>query len=233
MSDLPTTADTSPFDAIKRVDAQGEHWSARELMPLLGYSQWHRFEEAIARARQAMVNSNGLDAANSSFSLVTQLTGAGNLGRQERRDYRLTRYAAYLVAMNGDPRKQEIAAAQTYFAVRTREREVEASRQPTSAELILHQAQQLVDQERRLGEVEARIDGIEQRTGWVTALGYARREGLPTNHAYLNRLGTAAGRILRASGEQPAKVHNELFGKVNSYPEWVLSEAAGGLGDAS
>lgn len=111
--------------------------------------------------------------------------------------------------------------------------EAEQQKQLSPAEYLVQQAYQLLAQERRLAEVEARVDGIEQRTGWCTALGYARREGLPTNHTYVHRLGTAAGRILRAAGEQPAKVHNELYGQVNSYPEWALSEAAAGMGDAA
>lgn len=218
----------NPFDAIKRVDDQGGHWSARELMPLLGYDQWRRFEDAIERAYIGARNS-GSDADQAFCRLRQEVTGG-----RPRVDYRLTRYACYLVAMNGDPRKPAIAAAQTYFAVKTREAEAAAAMSP--AELLVHQATQLLAQERalqeqrrRLAEVEVRMDSIEQKTGYCTALGYARREGLPTNHAYLNRLGRAAARITRAAGEEPAKVHNELYGEVNSYPVWALSEAAGGL----
>ena len=104
----------SPFDPIRRVDEQGESWSARELMPLLGYDQWRRFMETIERAQSAAIN---VGAPAGQFVQVTQLADAGNLGPQTRTDYRLTRFGAYLVAMNGDPRKPEIAAAQSYFAV--------------------------------------------------------------------------------------------------------------------
>jgi DNA-damage-inducible protein D len=114
-----TTLDraTSPFDAIKRTDEHGEHWSARELMPLLGYERWEGFEDAINRAHLAAANS-GHDAEQAFSRRAEKGTGG-----RPRTDYRLTRYGAYLVAMNGDPRKPEIAAAQTYFAVRTREAE--------------------------------------------------------------------------------------------------------------
>ena len=118
MTELETHGAASPFDAIKRIDENGEWWSARELMPLLGYRQWRRFEDAVDRARVACSNS-GQDADQHACRLRQAS------GRTERIDFRLTRYAAYLVAMNGDPRKVEIAKAQTYFAVKTREAEIE------------------------------------------------------------------------------------------------------------
>lgn len=108
----------SPFDAIRRVGGDGEHWSGRDLMPLLGYDSWRRFDDAVQRAKMACTNS-GADAT-SHFADAVKVAASGPAGA----DYQLTRYAAYLVAMNGDPRKPEIAAAQTYFAVKTREAEV-------------------------------------------------------------------------------------------------------------
>jgi DNA-damage-inducible protein D len=118
----------SPFDAIKRTDERGEHWSARELMPLMGYDQWRRFEDSIERATVAATNA-GHNAEQAFCRLRQEGTGGA-----PRVDYRLTRYAAYLVAMNGDPRKPEVAAAQSYFAVRTYEAEVaEESRREVEA----------------------------------------------------------------------------------------------------
>jgi DNA-damage-inducible protein D len=108
----------SPFDAIRRTDEAGEYWSARELMPLLGYgADWRNFDAAVHRARTAAANT-GADVTGL-FVAVTE-----NSGGRPRLDYRLGRYACYLVAMNGDPRKGEIAKAQRYFAVKTREAEV-------------------------------------------------------------------------------------------------------------
>jgi hypothetical protein len=115
MSDLELFG--SPFDAIRREDERGEHWSARNLMPLMGYgADWRNFAEAIDRAKRTAANT-GYDPADL-FVHVTEKTGG-----RPREDFRLTRFAAYLVAMNGDPRKPEVAAAQAYFAVRTREAE--------------------------------------------------------------------------------------------------------------
>lgn len=89
-------------------------------MPLLGYgADWRNFDAAVQRAKIAASNSSG--DVSSLFGDVTQ-----NSGGRPRADYRLARFAAYLVALNGDPRKVEIAAAQTYFAVKTREAEVAA-----------------------------------------------------------------------------------------------------------
>lgn len=116
MSDLAIPESGSPFDALKRTDENGEYWSARDLMPPLGYEKWERFEDAIDRARVAAANA-GYDP-DQHFS---RLRETGQFGA--RIDYRLTRLACYLTAMNGDPRKLEIAQAQSYFATKTREAE--------------------------------------------------------------------------------------------------------------
>ncbi|MDK8450960.1 hypothetical protein [Corynebacterium mastitidis] len=106
----------SPFDAIKRTREDGsEYWSARELMPLMGYARWEDFLKITRRAETSAKNSG-----QGGFSAITEKLSEGG---RPRIDYELTRFAAYLVAMNGDPNKPEVAAAQAYFAVRTREAE--------------------------------------------------------------------------------------------------------------
>lgn len=117
----------SPFDAIKRTDEHGEHWSARDLMRPLGYTKWERFEDAIQRAMVSITNSGGDSEIHASRSREPS-------GKTERNNYRFTRYGAYMAAMNGDVRKPEIAAAQTYFAIRTHEAEV-ADRAPILDEI--------------------------------------------------------------------------------------------------
>lgn len=108
------------FEDIRQEDSHGEHWLARKLMPGLGYEKWERFVDSIERAIAAASNS-GVDP-DQHFSRRRESFGSRGPAAV---DYRLTRYAAYLLAMNGDPRKPEIAAAQTYFAVRTREAETQ------------------------------------------------------------------------------------------------------------
>lgn len=111
----------SPFDGIRRQREDGtEYWSARELMKPLNYRQWRRFEETIDRAKAACRNS-GQDP-ELHFCRRRQNTSNVSVGAPGI-DYELSRYACYLVAMNGDPRKAEVAAAQTYFAVQTRRAE--------------------------------------------------------------------------------------------------------------
>lgn len=107
----------SPFDQIKRIRPDGtEYWTARDLMPLLGYDRWDRVPEVIDRACASAKNSG--HAVDSLFRAYSEKTGG-----RPRENYELARFACYLVAMNGDPRKPEIAAAQAYFAVRTRQAE--------------------------------------------------------------------------------------------------------------
>lgn len=112
----------SPFDAIRRTDEGGiEYWSARDLMPLLDYDRWERFEDAVARAEAAINNSDeeAPDHIRGAAKMVTLGSGA----KRNIVDFHLTRYGAYMVAMNSDPRKPAVAQAQTYFAIRTREAE--------------------------------------------------------------------------------------------------------------
>src|SRR5260370_15022619 len=115
---------TSPdFDSIKQTNVYGiEYWSARNLQPLLGYDKWERFEGAIKRAMTACKSAG--NAVSDHFPGAGKLIVKGKGAAQEITDYNLSRFACYLVAMNGDPRKEEIAAAQTYFAASTRQNEL-------------------------------------------------------------------------------------------------------------
>lgn len=120
------SVNASPFESLRRVDADGEFWSARDLMTPLGYEKWERFADAIERAKIAACNSgHDCDAA---FSRLRENVSGGG---PQRENFRLTRFASYLLAMNGDPRKPEVAGAQSYFAVKTREAEL-AAVQPLS-----------------------------------------------------------------------------------------------------
>lgn len=120
----PAIPNVSPFDALRREDESGEHWMAREMQAPLGYDQWRRFEDSIERAQAAAENSG--HQVQDHFASVGKMVEIGSSAVRYVQDYRLTRFGAYLVAMNGDPRKQEIAEAQAYFAVKTREAETAA-----------------------------------------------------------------------------------------------------------
>lgn len=99
-----------------------EYWYARELQQLLGYSRWEDFERAVQRGISACENT-GVPVENH-FREVPKMVRLGSGSHREVRDYMLTRYACYLIAQNGDPRKDEIAFAQSYFAIQTRKQEL-------------------------------------------------------------------------------------------------------------
>lgn len=110
-------------DTIHIIDETDvEYWLARELMPLLGYERWENFEKAIARSMESCQTSR--IAVSDHFREVTKLITAGKGAKRNVKDYMLTRYACYLIAQNGDPKKEEIAFAQSYFAVQTRKQEL-------------------------------------------------------------------------------------------------------------
>jgi DNA-damage-inducible protein D len=111
------------FESLKKHNEYNiEYWSARDLQPCLGYSQWRRFENAIKKAKESCRQS-GNDPAHHFAGAGKPIPG-GKGSAQVVEDYHLSRFACYLIAQNGDPRKPEIAEAQKYFAVQTRRQEV-------------------------------------------------------------------------------------------------------------
>lgn len=157
----------SPFDAIKQVNSQGaEFWSARDLMPILGYDRWENFDASIERAKYTALNQG-----QPVETLFRGVTKKSLLGRPKA-DYELSRYAAYLVAMNGDPRKPEIAAAQSYFAIQTRVAETTPVKELTGAELM---AKALIEAQNVLAQKDERIAQLEPA---ATAYGHWNDDNL-------------------------------------------------------
>ena len=111
------------FESIKHIDENGiEYWYARELQDVLEYTQWRRFENVINKAKISCEKS-GFSVIDH-FADVVKMVQIGSCAEKEVNDYKLTRYACYIIAQNGDPRKEVIASAQTYFAVQTRKQEI-------------------------------------------------------------------------------------------------------------
>lgn len=116
--------DVSPFDQIVRTDDDGNvYWSARDLMPLMGYTTvnaWQTFVRTVMYRAEKSAQNTGMTCQ---FMHVHEVVNRHQGGTVERKDVHLDRMAAYLVAMNGDPNKPEVSAAQAYFAVKTRQAE--------------------------------------------------------------------------------------------------------------
>ena len=111
------------FEEIKQTDEAGvEFWHARDLQRVLNYAKWENFSKVIDRAILACKNS-GIEVADH-FPEVRKMVKIGSSALKSTLDYKLTRYACYLVVQNGDPRKEIIALGQTYFAIQTRRQEL-------------------------------------------------------------------------------------------------------------
>lgn len=121
---ITTNVDQIDFEKIKHIDKDNvEYWVARELMFLLEYTEWRNFDSVISKAQQACFNSG--QVVENHFVDITKMVQIGSNSVREVKDWKLDRYACYLIAQNGNPQKKVIANAQTYFATQTRRQEVD------------------------------------------------------------------------------------------------------------
>ncbi len=182
------------FESIKQVDADGvEFWSARDLMPQLGYPNWAKAEEVIGRAARACVNS-GQDVDNH-FDRMVKMVKVGSNTVREVRDYKLSRYGCYLIAQNGDSGKQEVALAQTYFALQTRRQELFEGM--SEAEKRLHVRGEVKTHNKNLMKT-AKHAGVSH-FGSFNDAGYQGLYGMPLASVE-SRKGLKRGELLDRSG---------------------------------
>ncbi len=143
------------FEEIKHTtkDTGEEYWHARELMPLLGYSDWRNFQNVISKAKKTIENS--YQQVEDHFVEITKMIkvaqGTSKEAKRKQTDYKLTRLACYAIAQNGDSSKQPIALAQSYFAIQTRKQEVQEAKSQAIERIVAR---------RRLSETEKKFAGV-------------------------------------------------------------------------
>ena len=184
----------SSFDAIAQrlPDVEFEFWYARDLMSALGYDRWENFIKVISKATDACKGAGG-DVFNH-FRDVTKMVKIGLGSERTIDDVMLTRYACYLIAQNGDPRKEEIAFAQTYFALQTRKQEIIEERIRLQERLLARQ--KLTESETELSKniFERGVD--ESGFGRIRSKGDSALFGGNTTAQMKKKLGTPDSRPL-------------------------------------
>ncbi|MEW6235628.1 MAG: DNA damage-inducible protein D [Candidatus Omnitrophota bacterium] len=195
---LPATKGKS-FEELKKINEHGaEYWSARDLQVMLGYSQWRRFEEAIKRAVTSCEQS-GNEPANH-FAGAGKMVELGSGSVREVPDFHLSRFACYLIAQNGDPRKPEIAYAQKYFAIQTRRQELS---EELAADLERLELRKQTSEEFKALSGAAREAGVQNKMfgvfhdagykglyGGLGNVDIKRKKRIPEKENLMDRMGT-------------------------------------------
>ena len=218
----------SIFESIKHVNEYGqEFWYARELQPVLEYVEWRKFYGVIEKAMEACEASN--NEVSLHFVEAAKTSPMPNGGYKEITDYQLSRYACYLIVMNGDPRKEVIALGQTYFAVKTRQQElIENYEQLSEDQKRLAIRHEMKEHNKSLAEaaknagVETSLDyaifqnaGYKGLYGGLTAGDIKRRKGLGKCEDILDHMGSTelAANLFRATQTDEKLRRENIQGK--------------------
>lgn len=202
------------FEEIKHFTDEGiEFWYAREMQLVLEYVQWRNFIKVIERAKEAC-NNSGITIEDH-FADVSNMVGLGSGAQRQIDDIMLSRYACYLIVQNGDPRKEIIAIGQTYFAVKTREKELDdefdqlsedQKRLSIRNELKSHnkslaEAAQLAGVETQKDYAIFQNKGYQGLYGGLGAKDIQRNKGLKKNEQILDYMGSTelAANLFRAT----------------------------------
>lgn len=218
----------SLFENIKHINEYGqEYWTARELQPILEYKQWRQFADVISKAISACEASNNKVSLH--FADVRKTSPMPNGGFKKIQDYHLSRYACYLVAMNGDPRKKAIALAQTYFAVKTHQQELmdnfesmteDQKHLAIRGDLTEHN-KSLVDAAQQAGVETSKDFAIFQNKGYQGLYGglgqkeIHARKGLKKSQKILDHMGSTelAANLFRATQTDEKLRRDKIHGK--------------------
>lgn len=231
MSDLVKYSEQT-FESIKHVNEYGEeYWLARELQPVLEYAQWRRFSDAIERAKLACKNSGF--AVEDHFADVGKMVDIGSGAERQIDDVMLSRYACYLIVMNGDPRKEVIAIGQSYFAVKTRQQElIDNYEQMSEDQKRLAIRNEMIAHNKSLAEA-AQMAGIEDQKeyaifqdkgyqglyGGLGAKEIHARKGLKKSQKILDHMGSTelAANLFRATQTDEKLRRENIQGKQAAY----------------
>jgi len=180
------------FEGSSRTDNGVTYWYARDIQALLDYARWENFEAAVERAKISCQTSD--QAVENHFREVTKMVEIGSATQRPIRDIMLTRYACYLIAQNGDPKKEAIAFAQSYFALQTRKQELLEARLQL-AERIQARSK-LTETERQLSSTLYQHGVDDKGFGEVRSRGDNALFGGNNTAQMKSRLGVKSGRAL-------------------------------------